>query len=213
MALRDEQRDGLDTADGRELRRVRPIRSRVDRLLHYRTADRASRSGAQGERVTGFWLDRLPDGWFVFHDVPVGARGANIDHLVVGAGGVFTVNTKNLTGAIRVNPRTITNDGHRTNFLSKATAEARRAAELLSAAVGRPVEVRAVLAILADEWDIVKEPEDVFVRGPRGAKNLMLSQPETLTRGEATELAAAAAEPSTWATAPHPERGASPRAT
>ena len=139
----------------------------------------------------------------MFHDVPVGARGANIDHLVVGPSGVFTVNTKNLTGAIRVNPRTLTNDGHRTNFLPKATAEARRAAGLLTAAMGRPVDVRAVLAILADEWEIVKEPEDVFVRGPRGAKNLMLSQPETLSRREVAELAAASARPSTWTTA-HP---------
>jgi hypothetical protein len=213
MALRDERSGGLETADGHELRRLHPIRSRVDRLLHYRTAERPWRKGVAGERVTGFWLDHLPEGWFVFHDVPVGARGTNIDHLVIGPNGVFTVNTKNLTGAIRVNPRTITNDGHRTGFLPKAAAEARRAAELLSAAVGRPVEVRAVLAILADEWEIVKEPTDVFVRGPRGAKNLMLSQPETLTRREATELAAAAAEPSTWATAPHPEGVASPRAT
>ena len=204
MSLRNEDRGGLETAEGRELRRVQPIRSRVDRLLHYRTAERAWRRGAPGERVTGFWLDRLPDGWVVFHDVPVGARGANVDHLVIGPGGVFTVNTKNLTGSIRVNPKTITNDGRRTPFLPKATAEAGRAAERLSAAVGRPVEVRAVLAILADEWEIVKELEDAFVRGPRGAKNLMLSQPETLTRREVSELAAAAAEPSTWATATPP---------
>ena len=203
MALWNEQWGGFGTAQGRELRRVRPFRSRVDRLLNPRTAERAWRKGAFGERVTGFWLDRLPDGWFVFHDVPVGARGANIDHVVIAPAGVFTVTTKNLTGAIRVNPRTITNDGHRTNILPKATAEARRAAELLSAAVGRAVEVRAVLAILADEWEIVKEPEDVLVRGPRGAKNLMLSQPETLTPREVSELAAAAAAPSTWVTV-HP---------
>ena len=93
--------DPRDRRGGRgELRRVQPIRSRVDRLLHYRTAERAWRRGAFGGRVTGFWLDRLPEGWFVFHDVPVGARGANIDHLVVGPSGVFTVNTKDLTGAI-----------------------------------------------------------------------------------------------------------------
>lgn len=213
MELRDEQWGGLETADGGELRRVQPFRSRVDRLLNSRTAERAWRKGAFGERVAGFWLDRLPDGWFVFHDVPVGARGANIDHLVVGPAGVFTVNTKNLSGAIRVNPRTITNDGYRTNFLPKATAEARRAAELLTAAVGRAVEVRAVLAILADEWDIVKEPEDVFVRGPRGAKNLMLSQPETLSRREVSELAAAAAAPSTWATVHPPATSRGPART
>ena len=203
MALRNEDRGGFETAGGRELRRVQPIRSRVDRLLHSRTAERTWRRDASNDRATGFWLDRLPEGWVVVHDVPV-ARGANVDHLVIGPGGVFTVSTKNLTGSIRVNPKTITNDGRRTRFLPKATTEADRAAERLSAAVGRPVEVRAVLAILADEWEIVREPSDVFVRGPRGAKNLMLSQPETLTRRDVAEVAAAAAEPSTWAMAPPP---------
>jgi hypothetical protein len=182
----------------RALRVGHPIRSRVDRLLGHRTDARAWRKGANGERVTSLWLEGLPEGWHVFHDIPVGARGANIDHLVIGPGGVFTVNTKNLTGSIRVNPRTIQVNGVRTNYLPKATAEARRAGELLSAAVGRPVEVRGVLAILVDEWDIVKEPTDVFVRGPRGAKNLMLTQPSTLTPQETHELAAAAAKPTTW---------------
>ena len=182
----------------RALRLAHPIRSRVDRLLGHRTDERAWRKGAFGERVTSFWLGRLPEGWYVFHDIPVGARGANIDHLVIGPGGVFTVNTKNLTGSIRVNPRTIQINGVRTNYLPKASAEARRAGELLAAAVGRPVEVRGVLAIVIDEWDIVKEPTDVFVRGPRGAKNLMLTQPSTLTPQDVRELAAAAAKPSTW---------------
>lgn len=212
MALRNEDRGGFETA-GRELRRVQPIRSRVDRLLHSRTAQRTWRRDASSDRATGFWLDRLPEGWVVVHDVPVGARGANVDHLVIGPGGVFTVSTKNLTGSIRVNPKTITNDGRRTRFLPRATAEADRAAERLSAAVGRPVEVRAVLAILADGWEIVKEPADVFVRGPRGAKNLMLSQPETLTRREVAELVAAAAEPSTWVMAPPPTAAAQPART
>jgi Nuclease-related domain len=209
------RRAGASAAEqARTLHPAHPIRSRVDRLLGHRTGERAWRKGATGERVTSFWLGRLPDGWSVFHDIPVGARGANIDHLVIGPGGanidhlvigpggVFTVNTKNLTGTIRLNPRTIQLNGVRTNFLSRSAAEARRAGELLAAAVGRPVEVRGVLAILADEWDIVKEPADVFVRGPRGAKNLMLTQPATLTPGEARELAAAAAKPTTWVGTP-----------
>jgi Nuclease-related domain len=211
-AQRDHQWGSVDLSDtlagrragtsaaqqARALRLAHPVRSRVDRLLGRGTDERAWRRGANGERVTSFWLGRLPEGWYVFHDIPIGARGANIDHLVIGPGGVYTVNTKNLTGTIRVNPRTIQVNGVRTDYLPKATAEARRAAELLSAAVGRPVEVRGVLAILVDEWDIVKEPADVFVRGPRGAKNLVLTQPSTLTPREARDLAAAAAKPSTW---------------
>jgi hypothetical protein len=44
--------------------------------------------------VVGARLDRLPDGWCVLNAIPVGDRGADIDHLVIGPGGVFTLNTK-----------------------------------------------------------------------------------------------------------------------
>ena len=71
---------------------------------------------ASGRQVAGVWLGRLPEGWFVFHDVPAGERGATIEQVVIGPGGVFTITTKNLTGSIRVNPRSIVHDGHRTEL-------------------------------------------------------------------------------------------------
>ena len=178
--------------------RARPVRTRLAHALGVVANDRAWRRGASGERVTAMWLGRLPEGWHVFHDVPVGDRGANIDHVVIGPGGVFTVNTKNLTGKLWVGATSIRRNGHPTDFLRKSIAEARRASRLLSSAVGRAVEVRAILAILADEWTILEEPADVIVRGPRGAKNLMLTQPGALTPREVLELSAAASKPGTW---------------
>ena len=178
-----------------------PVRSHLARMLGVRTVERAWRNGAKGEPITARWLGRLPDGWHVFHDVPAGERGANIDHVVIGPGGVFTVNTKDVTGKLWVGSTGIRHNGHRTDFLSKATGQARRASRLLSTALGRLVTVRGVLAILADEWTITEEPADVLVRGPRGAKNLMLSQPVVLSMREVAEVAVAAADPATW-TAP-----------
>jgi hypothetical protein len=200
----NEQWDRVEA--GRTLvgRQVGSARTLLSRLLGVRTDDRTSQEGAAGERGAGWWLGRLPEGWFVFHDLPVGHRGANIDHLVIGPGGVFTVNTKYLFGEIVVYQRSITHEGSRTDYLSKASAEARRAASLLSAAIDRTVQVRGVLAILADEWTIVDEPRDVLVRGPRGAKNLMLNQPPALRPSDVLVLAVAASKPSTWVTTPHP---------
>ena len=193
------RRPGGSAAElARGLRAANPFRTRLARALGVHTDERAWRRGATGERVTARWLDRLPAGWYVFHDVPVGERGANIDHVVIGPGGVFTVNTKNLSGKLWVGAKSIRHNGHPTNFLPKAAAEARRASKLLASAVGRPVEVRGVLAILADEWTIREEPADVVVRGPRGAKNLIVTQPSTLSPREVFELAAAAAKPATW---------------
>lgn len=181
---------------------IAAIHTRLARLVGLYTEAWAWRPGPSGERIPGLWLGRLPEGWFVFHDVPVGVRGANIDHVVIGPGGVFTVNTKNLTGAIRVNPRSIVHNGSRTDLLPKATAEAHRAARLLSAAVGRPVVGRAVLAILADEWIVNRLPEDVYVGGPRSAKHWMLQQPPVLRSSDVIVLAAAASKPETWVESP-----------
>lgn len=55
--------------------------------------------GAEGEEVVGKVLEGLAeDGWCVIHDVCFG-RG-NIDHVVVGPGGIFTIETKSRGGKI-----------------------------------------------------------------------------------------------------------------
>jgi hypothetical protein len=57
--------------------------------------------GAAGEEHVGGLLDDLPaDGWSVIHDASFG-RG-NIDHIVLGSAGVFTVETKSRQDPVRV---------------------------------------------------------------------------------------------------------------
>jgi len=56
--------------------------------------------GARGEEDVGRALEALGDGWAVFHDIDTG-RG-NIDHVVIGPAGLFTVETKSRRGRIRV---------------------------------------------------------------------------------------------------------------
>jgi hypothetical protein len=57
--------------------------------------------GARGEEHVGGLLERLQErGWRVTHDASL-ARG-NVDHILIGPGGVFTVETKSHPGPIRV---------------------------------------------------------------------------------------------------------------
>ena len=57
--------------------------------------------GATGEEQVGGLLDGLAgDGWRVIHDASLG-RG-NVDHILIGPAGVFTVETKSHPGPIRV---------------------------------------------------------------------------------------------------------------
>ena len=57
--------------------------------------------GATGEEQVGGLLERLGErGWRVVHDASLG-RG-NVDHILIGPGGVFTVETKSHPGPVRV---------------------------------------------------------------------------------------------------------------
>jgi hypothetical protein len=53
----------------------------------------AWRRGAQGEEslAAELWRIARPGQWRYLHSVPVGSRGADIDHVLVGPAGVFTI--------------------------------------------------------------------------------------------------------------------------
>jgi Nuclease-related domain len=51
-------------------------------------------AGFLGERLVGEHLGGLGDTWRVLHAVPLGRRGKDIDHLVLGPRGLFVINTK-----------------------------------------------------------------------------------------------------------------------
>jgi hypothetical protein len=58
--------------------------------------------GATGEEQVGGLLDQLEgEEWRVMHDVSLGGHG-NVDHVIVGPAGVFTVETKSHPGPVRV---------------------------------------------------------------------------------------------------------------
>lgn len=65
-----------------------------DRLAHER---RRYLRGAEGEVYVGWLLDGLPDQWHAFHGVQL-QEGHDLDHVVVGPGGLYYVSTKSWRG-------------------------------------------------------------------------------------------------------------------
>src|SRR5829696_3087477 len=64
---------------------------------------RAWRRGAAGERRTARLLAPLErHGWAVLHDLAIPGSAANIDHLVIGPGGVLVVDSKRYRGRLRL---------------------------------------------------------------------------------------------------------------
>jgi hypothetical protein len=65
----------------------------------------AWRRGAAGERRTARLLEPLErQGWAVLHDLAVPGSRANLDHLVIGPGGVFVVDSKRYRGRLKLDP-------------------------------------------------------------------------------------------------------------
>jgi hypothetical protein len=65
----------------------------------------AWRRGAVGERRTARLLGPLErQGWSVLHDLALPGSRANIDHLVIGPGGVFVIDSKQYRGRLQLDP-------------------------------------------------------------------------------------------------------------
>lgn len=142
-------------------RRAAPVTSTLGRLLGIRTQESAWRAGALGELATAQALRPLtrprwrtllgrPPRWHVLHAVPVGTRGADIDHVLIGPAGVYTINTKHHRGArVSVGRDAVFVGGTTTAYAHKAISEATRAERLLTAANdGHYVRVRPIIAVV-----------------------------------------------------------------
>ena len=98
---------------------------------------RAWEAGAEGERLVAAELDALTAaGWSVLHDVRwPGRQRANLDHVLVGPGGVVVVDSKNWTGQVSVRDGVLRVGSHRKDRELEAVSQAVEAvAELLEPA-------------------------------------------------------------------------------
>ena len=127
---------------------------RLVKLLNLR---RSYQLGYEGEIAVGQELNQLMrDGYYVYHDFP--GDKFNIDHIVVGASGVFAVETKarsKPTSTDRKADAKVKYDGRCLQFPDgvdvQSIEQAKRQAEWLSkwlrSAVGEAVKVRPVVAL------------------------------------------------------------------
>ncbi len=128
---------------------ARRNREKAERLL--RVAQTYER-GAQGEEMTASALARLDaDQWRVIHDLRwPGRRYANIDHLVIGPGGIFVIDSKHWSGRVELRGQVLLQDGRRREKAVAAAADSAIAvAELLPGL--NPDLVQPVLCFVRDE--------------------------------------------------------------
>lgn len=129
------------------------LRALVDKITRHRL-------GFLGERAVGEELNQLlADGWSVFHDVPFhdnpGSKPFNVDHVVVGLGGIFAVETKTRRKRTEKGGHEVTFDGQLLQYpwgaepwgLDDARTRADALVAWLSKSLQREVPVIPVLAL------------------------------------------------------------------
>lgn len=163
--------------------------------------------GTLGEMIVAGELAQLSAEWTVLHSVPVGDRGSDIDHVVIGPPGVFILNTKNHLGkkiwaaghGLKVNDR-----GER--YIPVAWDEAQRASALLSAATGVTVPVTSLLVFVGPgEWNVSNPLErGVYALTDVDLLGWLRSRRRGLSNEEVRQIVHAAKDSSTWSRNPLP---------
>ncbi len=172
-------------------------------MLGIRTSAQSFAAGARGERIVGRQLNRWAAryGWHVLHAVPVGQRGADIDHVVIGPFGVVTVNTKTSGTTVWVGEHGMTVGGKAVDYLRKSRLEATRASRLLSQATGLDVPVQPAIVFAAARGVTIRRggPADVAVLPtPRALRRWLRRQPPVLQPGHMAVIYQVARQPVSW---------------
>jgi hypothetical protein len=155
---------------------------------------------AVGEREVGRILGCLDGSWTVLHSVPFDSASRDIDHVVIGPGGVFAINTKHHADKhLVVDGANFTVSGHRYPYIRKAEYEARQVTIALADALPVGFAVTPVIAVVAPARLTIREmPNAVRVVGARQLALWVQNQPAVLDASCVEQLATAAARPETW---------------
>lgn len=122
--------------------------------------------GVLGERRVAAILDQLSAAqaqspWTVLHSVPVGRGESDIDHVVIGPPGVFTINTKFSPGKdVWVAGRGMYVGGAKQHYVVNALYEARRASNYLTRRCGLTVPVTGIIVFV--------DPNRITHKAPAG---------------------------------------------
>ncbi|HEY1236636.1 MAG TPA: nuclease-related domain-containing protein [Candidatus Binatia bacterium] len=160
----------------------------IFRFFPVRREVRALRLERDGEKDVGQKLELLrKKGYEILHDI-IG-NGFNLDHVLIGPAGIFTVETKTHSKPVKGNP-SILFDGDKIivggleperNPVVQAKAQASWLRELLAESTGRKFEVRPV--IVYPGWFVENRSADrnrIWVLNPKGLSTFLDHEPMRL---------------------------------
>ena len=154
---------------------------------------RQMRQGIEGEQVVGQSLERLRvTGYEVFHDIP--GDGHNIDHVLVGPGGVFAIETKTISkpaGDQRVffDGECVTVAGFKPdrNPIGQVRAAAKEVSDIIRERAGLEISVKPV--VLYPGWFTQSSGKsDVWVLNENAFPKWLDNEDERLTDSQIRQI-------------------------
>ncbi len=150
--------------------------------------ERAEYAAAKEEQRINAELDDLPAGWFVMRPADLGtlvSQDGEIDHVVIGPGGVFTIHLEHQPAAkVWVSEHKVTINGRDSDRMSQARFGARRAGGLLTTLCGFDVTVQSVLILIgAATVQTLSRPAELHVRTQHDLRDWLCMQPRRLNAG------------------------------
>lgn len=164
--------------------------------------------GVHGERWVATRLGLLGPEYTVLHSVPVGSGDSDIDHIVVGPTGVFTLNTKFSPGRRiwSAGWGVYVGDREEKHFIRNLDLEVRRAEDRLSRSVGFTVPVMGLLVFVDPIAMTRKAPAGDDTRDLRVISDAELlttiGDRRILSDEQVAAIAESAARPATWHDSP-----------
>ena len=169
-----------------------PGESRNDAAQRRRErAERLARSGALTRREgsagsTARALAELPPGWTVQHDlVWPGRRGATIDHVVIGPGGIFVIASQAWTGSVTIEDGVLREDGRPRE---RAVASAAEAALQVGQMSSRLSLTQAMICFATTE-EVRGRSREVLLCSTAEIVEVLTNRPVVLNAGQVRQVA------------------------
>ncbi len=142
--------------------------------------------GAEGEARTAGVLASLPPEWTTLHDLQwPGRRLANIDHVVIGPGGIFVIDSKNWSGRVELTQNVLRQNGRsREQAVAGCADSALAVSELLGPFAS---SVAPVLCLVRDE-PVSGWVRDVMICSTVTLTQMLLTRPTVLTPAQLAEV-------------------------
>lgn len=180
-----------------------PPRSRFARTFGFSPLDTNGLRwlrAAQAEMAVGDILARLPEEYSVYHSLPIRNTAFWIDHLVVGPGGIFSLNSKthwdrDLDGSLRSIPI----GNHAMPYLRDARFESAQVTSLLAGAMPVDAVVQPIIVLVNPrKMVLARQPVSVTVIDSPRLRRWLVGRPAAFSGAEQAALTAVVEDPATW---------------